>query len=296
MTTAHLSCAPGDGINEDLIRVFEGAGLTDILVLDGATSVADRNYIDERQGDVAWFTHAFADALAPLLAPGLPQGQTVRAALEAVRRSWRLAAGGQAVPLYAHPLAAMTWIRIRECEDCLALSLYCLGDCKAFAVHADGAVADLDPYVNPHEAVLQDAMAALSAQGVLDPAERRARLLPMLRARRESQQTAPAPNVLCLAPQGEFSAREYVLRLPFDAAVLAMTDGFYRLADAYSLYTQEDLGRRCRQDGIAPLMRELRDFEAARTAGATMAVKSADDASAVIWTARPPVPSSKDRT
>jgi hypothetical protein len=40
ITTEHLSCAPGGGINEDLIRVFTGAGLTDILVLDGATSVA----------------------------------------------------------------------------------------------------------------------------------------------------------------------------------------------------------------------------------------------------------------
>ncbi|MEN3277315.1 MAG: hypothetical protein V7631_3105 [Massilia sp.] len=172
MTTEHLSCAAGDGINEDLIRVFTGAGLTDILVLDGATSVADRNYIEERQGDVAWFTHAFADALAPVLTPDLPQAQAVHAALESVRRSWQL--------------AAMTWIRIRECED--------------------------------------------------------------------------------------------------------------HLADAYGLYTQEDLGRRCRQDRIEPLMRELRAFETARAAGATMAVRSADDASAVIWTACPPAPSSKDRT
>ena len=300
MTTAYLSCAPGDGINEDLIRVFRQDGLTDLLVLDGATSVADADYIDRQQGDVAWFTHAFAGALAREIDPGVAQARAVHRAIETVRQAWLAAADGRTVPLYAHPLAAMTWIRIRHLDDHISLSLYCLGDCKVFAVDAGGAVADLDPYVNPYEDVLQEAMAALTREGVHDPDLRRARLLPMLRARRESQHMAPAPSVLCLAPQGEFSAREYALRLPLDSALLAMTDGFYRLVDPYGLITLEELGRRCRQDGLAPLMRELRRFEGARTGdGATAnsaAVKSADDASAVIWTALPPDLSLKDQT
>ncbi|MFC5458688.1 hypothetical protein [Massilia niabensis] len=300
MTTEHLSCAPGSGINEDLIRVLEGDGLADILVLDGATSVADANYVDEVQGDVAWFTHAFADALARAIGSGSSQAQAVRCAIGSVRQAYRLAAGERQVPLYAHPLAALTWIRIRQLDDHLALSLYCLGDCKAFIVQPDGAAADLDPYVNPYEDVLQEAMAALTLESVTDPILRRQRLLPMLRARRESQHMAPAPNVLCLAPQGEFDAREYALEVPLRAAVLAMTDGFYRLVDPYGRYTLEDLGRRCRQDGLAPLMRELRQFELVRTAGDRMAeskaVKSADDASAVIWTALAPDSSLRDRT
>ena len=296
MTTHHLSSAPGSGTNEDLIRVFEGDGLTDLLVLDGATSVADANYVDQQQGDVAWFTHAFADALARAIGPGVTQAQGVQRAVAAVRQAYHQAAHGQTVPLYAQPLAAMTWIRIRRLSDHLALSLYCLGDCKAFAVHADGVVADLDPYVNPYEAVLQQTVAALTVDGEDDPALRRARLLPALRARRESQHGAAAPNVLCLPAQGEFDARELALRLPLDAAVLAMTDGFYRLVEPYGLITLEDLGRRCRQEGLTLLMRELRDFETARAAGSTMAVKSADDASAVIWTALPHDFSLKDPT
>jgi hypothetical protein len=295
MTTLHLSSAPGSATNEDLIRVFEGDGLTDLLVLDGATSVADANYVDQQRGDVAWFTHAFADALAREIGPGLPQAQAVQRATAAVRQAY-FDAAGPAVPLYAQPLAAMTWIRIRELDDHLALSLYCLGDCKSFAVHAGGAVLDLDPYVNPYEAVLQETIAALALEGVLDPALRRARLLPVLRARRESQHNAAAPEVLCLAARDGFAARELELRLPLDAAVLAMTDGFYRLVDPYGLMTLEDLGRRCRREGLEPLMRELRQFEAARAAGSTMAVKSADDASAVIWTALPPDFSLKDPT
>lgn len=295
MTTEHLSCAPGGGINEDLILVIEGDGLADIIVLDGATSVADANYVDESQGDVAWFTHAFADALARAIGPGSAQAQAVRRAIESVRHAYLLAAGEREVPLYAHPLAALTWIRIRQLDDRLALSLYCLGDCKTLIVHPDGAAVDLDPYVNPYEDVLQEAMAALTLQGVVEPGLRRQRLLPMLRARRASQHMAPAPNVLCLAPQGEFDAREYTLELPPGAAVLAMTDGFYRLVDPYGLYTPEELGRRCRQDGIEALMRELRQFELARSGRGTTAVKSADDASAVIWTAQRPDFSLKDQ-
>jgi hypothetical protein len=283
MTTEQISRAPGGGSNEDLIAVFESEETTDLLVLDGATSVADADYVDREQGDVAWFVQAFAAELRKAIAPGLSQGAAVHRAVDAVRHAYAAQAGAQAIPLYAHPLAALGWIRIRPQADHLALSLYCLGDCKAFALDAGGAVLDLDPYVNPHEAVLHEAIAALGLEGVADPAAKRARLLPMLRARRAFQHQSPAPDVLCLAPQGEFKARAYALRLPLDAAVLAMTDGYYRLVDSYGLYTIEELAQRCRTDGLAASMDELRAFEAAR-ASATLAVKSADDASAVLWT------------
>ena len=283
MTTEHISRAPGGGINEDLIAVFESGETTDLVMLDGATSVADADYVDRDQGDVAWFVQAFAAELGKTIAPGLGQGAAVRRAVAAVRDAWTARAGAQAIPVYAQPLAALTWIRIRHEQDQLALTLYCLGDCKAFALDAAGTVLDLDPYVNPHEAVLQEAIAALGLEGVTDPAARRARLLPMLRTRRAFQHEAPAPDVLCLAPQGEFKAREYALRLAPGTAVLGMTDGYYRLVDPYGLYSIEELAQRCRTDGLASLMDELRAFEAARASG-SLAVKSADDASAVLWT------------
>lgn len=285
MTTEQISCAPGSSSNEDLIAVFHGGGVCDLVVLDGASSVADTDYIDAQQGDVAWFVQAFAAALEAEIAPGVTQDAAVRRAVDAVRTGFDARAGAESIPLYAHPLAALTWIRIEQRADHLALSLYCLGDCKAFAFDAGGAVFDLDPYVNPHEAVLREAMAALDTQDMLDPLLRRARLLPMLRARRESQHRARTPDVLCLAPQGAFQARALTRRLPLDAAVLAMTDGFYRLVDAYGLYTIEELVQRCRTRGLAALMDELRSFEAAHASG-VMAVKSADDASAVLWSGR----------
>lgn len=284
MTIEHISCAPGSGNNEDLVAVFETDGLHDLLVIDGATSVADTDYIDRRQGDVAWFVQAFAAQLKGTIAAGRSQAESVRLAVETVRRAYADKAAGQAIPLYAQPLAAMTWIRLRPEREALALSLYCLGDCKAFALDAEGKVTDLDPYDNPFETVVQEAVARLAAQGVIAPAQRRQRLLPLLRERREAQHGSPSPTVLCLAPQGEFSAREIALRLAPDAAVLAMSDGFYRLADPYGLMPADALVRRCRAEGLAPLMRELRAFETAHAGAGAQAVKNADDASAIMWT------------
>jgi len=283
MAIERISCAPDGGINEDLVAVFENDGLVDLLVLDGASSVADSNYADADQGDVAWFVQAFVAALGPLLDAARSQADSVRLAIDSVGRAYAGQTAGQHVPLYACPLAALSWIRIRRnSSGGLALSLYCLGDCKVFAIDADGVVIDLDPWVNPFETVVQEAVAALAREGVSDPAERRARMLPLLRARREAQHSAAAPASLCLAPRGPFQARTHALDLPAHCAVLAMTDGFNRLADTYGLYTQEDLVRRCRSAGLAGLARELRDHETARAS--TLAVKNADDASALMWT------------
>jgi hypothetical protein len=52
--------------NEDLVRVLEH-GVTDVLLLDGATSLAERDYVDAVGGGPAWFVRMFADAFtAPL--------------------------------------------------------------------------------------------------------------------------------------------------------------------------------------------------------------------------------------
>jgi len=283
MTIERISCAPRNGINEDLVAVFETDGLLDLLVVDGATSVADRDYVDTQGGDVAWFVQSFAGELARTIDTARSQADSVRLAVHAVRRAYADRTAGREVPLYAHPLAAMTWIRIRDRKGHAEASLYCLGDCKAFAIGADGKVTDLDPYDNPFETVVQDAVAQLGVEGIVDPVLRRQRLLPLLRARREDQHASPSPTVLCLAPQGEFSAREMTVPLAPGAAMLAMSDGFYRLADPYGLMTRDELARRCRAEGLDKLMRELRAFEMARAGDAALAVKNADDASAIMW-------------
>jgi hypothetical protein len=268
--------------NEDHVAVFERDRMADIVVLDGGTSVAQQDYIDRDGGDVAWFVRRFGTAFGRALAVRGPQEQAVRAAVDAVRADFEDRTAGLAVPVYAWPIAAMTWVRIMPMGESAELILYCLGDCKTLLLRADGSVRDLDPWVNPQEAVVQDAIAGLVREGVHDPVLRRERLLPMLRRRREEQNMAPAPQSLCLAPAGPFAARRYAVRAERGATLLVMTDGFYRLVDPYGLYKDGGLLRACAEGRLEALRGELREHER-RSGGAGMAVKQADDASAVVW-------------
>lgn len=278
MAWTAVSAGGGDRANEDLVAVHARGGTTDILVLDGATSVAGRDYVDTDGGDVAWFVRAFAAALVPHLDASTPQDAAVAAAIDAVGADYARFDGAAAAPVHAWPIAALTWIRVQHDEA----RLFCLGDCKTLLRQPDGAVRDLDPWINPQEAVLQRVLATLPA----DPAERKARLLPLLRARREEQNLAAAPSVLCLRPAGLFAARRTTLQLAPGASLLGMTDGFYRLVDPYAMYTQAALFDACLARGLDAMLAELRAAErGGRAAG--LSVKAADDASAVLWHAGP---------
>jgi hypothetical protein len=287
MKIEHISAGANADLqrNDDQVAVFTSAGISDIVVIDGGSSVAERDYIDELQGDVAWFVHAFTNALQRMLIPGREQADCVQMAIADVRAQFKLLAAGRDVPVHAWPIAAMTWLRITYHDEAAHAALYSLGDCKTLLYKASGACIDLDPFVNPQEAVVQDAISRLTADGIEDPLRRREHMLPMLRARRESQNTAPAPGVLCLDPNGPFQARLRSVDLAHDASVLVMTDGFYRLVDLYGLYTDAALVEACVTYGLKAQLDKLRKYEATGARTASRAVKAADDASAAIWSA-----------
>lgn len=285
MRVQSVSQGAGGHPNEDLVAVFEHGAVTDLLVIDGGSSVAERNYIDEEAGDVVWLTQGFAKALAASLAIGRTQEDSLAMALELLGRDFRQRCAGCEPPLHAWPIAALSWLRITHGETGHHLRLYALGDCKSLVGAAGRDVADLDPYVNPQEAVLQAEIGKLLGEGVTDADTRRARLLPLLRARREAQNMAPAPSILCVRPQGAFDARIREVELAPGASVLAMTDGFYRLVDSYGVYSDGRLLHAALDCGLPALLGELRTHEATLAANATFAVKRADDASAILWTA-----------
>lgn len=272
--------------NDDVVRVWEHGGVVDVMVLDGATSLAERDYIDAVDGDPAWFVRAFAEAYTeaftadPASLVDEDQEALVQRTLARVREVLAMRGGHEGAPLYAWPIAALSWVRIRPDAGGYALASYCLGDCKLLLGEPDGALTDLDPYDNAYEHHLQGAVAALVVDGLTDPAARFAALTPQLRRRREEQQTAAAPEVLCLAPHGAFGARRAVQRARAGALLLAMTDGYYRLVDPYAMYDDAGLLRTCAQQGPEALLAELRRFEAARDT-AELSVKGADDASAL---------------
>lgn len=272
--------------NDDHVAVFHHAATTDILVIDGGTSVAARDHLGTAHGDVAWFVHAFTAALEPILASGQTQQQCVHAAIDRVREAFGRLPGFREMPLHAWPIAALSWLRIDGMsggDHRRDATLYSLGDCKTLLRTSEDGCLDPDPFTNPQEHLLQAEIARLRAEGVHDATRRRQRMLPLLRARREFQNTTPTPSVLCLHPHGPFQPRIRRFGLAADAVVLLMTDGFYRLVEPYALYTDAQLVDACVRQGLPALLAALRHHEAGGETGA-QAVKPADDASAVLWT------------
>jgi len=282
---AHISAGAILHRNDDHVAVFDHAGATDLLVIDGGTSVAEQDYLDPVHGDVTWFVHAFTTALEQELASGRGQPECVHAAIDVVRARFEQITGQAAMPLHAWPIAAMTWLRVGEQDGVRHAAIYSLGDCTSLLYTAAGGCIDLDPFVNPQDAVLQAEIAKLRAEGITDPEQRREHMLPMLRARRESQNTQPAPTVLCLRPNGAFQARVRTVELAPGTSLLIMTDGFYRLVDPYGCYTDDGLVKACLERGLPAMLDELRTHEAVSGATGARAVKAADDASAAIWIA-----------
>ena len=282
MKISHVSDAAGAKSNEDLVAVYlHNAGIVDILIFDGASSVSEKNYFDALAGDAAWFVSAFAARLKEVVAPGLSQHDSIKLALAHFQRDVQARFDLAHIPAYAYPIAAVTWARIIEGDASAAVQVYALGDCKVFVSSAAGDVHDIDPYENAQEDVLKAAIAQLKAQGIEDKAQVFAALLPMLRERRAFQNLHAAPGILCMYPQGEFQARQYAFDMDRQSYLLAMTDGFYRLVDTYGLYSKEGLVRRCRETELDALLQQLRQFERDNLASGAQSVKKSDDASAV---------------
>lgn len=290
-----VSDAGGASANEDLVAVFERPVTTDILVLDGATSLvvdqlgADAEADGVGQGgnaDVVWFVRQFAAEFERALDADTPRAHLLAQAAAAVAAAWGRRSGGRALEPWAWPVASLAWVRIAHgaaADTTCACHLSSLGDCRTLLRLADGQVRDLDPVENANEATLYDEVAALRAAGVLEPAVRFARMLPLLREQRTKQNLDPAPFVLGVQPQGPFAVREHAFDLPAGAMLATMSDGFWRPVDPYAAMTAEDLLGACARDGLAPVLGRLRAYEAGAGGAASTAVKRADDASAVLW-------------
>lgn len=269
--------------NEDWAGSFRTPARTELVVIDGGTSVADRDYVAPEEGDVVWFVTRFAAALGPAIDAGLGQREAAHAAVEQVRREFLARCVGKEVPLYAWPIAALSWVRAHQHGDGHRLELFCLGDCKILLRRPDGEVLDLDPFVNPQEAILRSEIEKLRREGIHDAAARQARLTPMLRARRAFQNSVANTNSLCLRPNGAFGARTSTFEAPAGSAILLMSDGFYRLVDTYALHTPHSLFSLCMEHGLPAALAQLREHEAATRASGPAVVKQADDASAILW-------------
>lgn len=266
-------------LNEDAYGYkTHNTGALDLWVIDGASSVADKNYIDQQSGDVRWYVSTLNQYLKEHAKPSSTQKDTIFNSLAFLKREFDRKASN--MPKYAWPLAALSWIRISNNRiTCLAL-----GDCISLARCGQDTV-NLDPYNNPQETVIKEEISALKEKGIVDIKHH---LLPLLRSRREEQHSAKSPDIMGFNPEAASNARTSNHDIQGQTKLMLMSDGFFRVVDPYALYKAPDLISASFDKGLEALYKELRNHEAKTKERHT--VKKADDATAIIAHITPSIP------
>jgi len=282
-TISRVSAGASPGRNDDCVSYYiHNNDTVDLWIIDGASAVTTRSYIDHKRGDPAWFVLRVNNYFNRNTCLMKTPGEVVCLAADAVRKRVEKHIGFRTMPLYARPIAALTWVRISRRKTSWHLELYALGDCKSL-LQCGTEVHNLDPYINSFEERLQRKVRESRERVTGDEHKQGQLIASMLRRRRESQNIARHPSVLCLDRQGAFAARQrHYIAACKPLRVLLMTDGFYRLVDKYHKYSNRQLLDVCVVQGLKGALRELRTCEAESTSARSTLLKKADDASAVL--------------
>jgi serine/threonine protein phosphatase PrpC len=158
-----------------------------------------------------------------------------------------------------------------------------LGDCRCFALDADGgahAAGSRENGTDDEQQRARDASKNAGSAALLrDPGT-----MAMLRAVR-AQHNLPGGGywVFGLQPECADHARHWTLDLKRPAHLLLCTDGFSALVDRYRVYDAAGLVRAALDKGLHELGRELRAIEASDATGAQHPrFKRSDDATALL--------------
>ena len=272
----------GAKFNEDGYGYWPAQGPRTAWVLDGVTGINDRALLPGPT-DAAWFVAQVQEALPALLsaAPDRPAAELVGALVDELERrqsaAWLDARGADGRET---PAASFALVRLIGSE----IEVLRLGDCLVLLEATDGAVMVMDhPVLAAIEAETRDALLALRAQGITEPKQAFAAMVPRLRAERLRRNVPDGYGVL--AAERSCVAMIHVDRMPPRALrrILLASDGYYRLVDHYGAVTDAELVRRTEELGADAMLRQLRAIEAADPLATRYPrLKIADDATALL--------------
>ena len=278
---------PAGSCNEDAFGYALSGDTLDIWIIDGATSVADQEYLGLDISDPAWFAQSLSQAFQTHTAAHKAVPDIIRQNLAAVTAQFRQKTQNLAVPVYAQPLASLLWIRllpvIQSGQRCVRAHLWSMGDSRVVIESAEGAVITFPDIIRGD---------VTSPQNLPDPAGIAANYgrsrtgvllshIERIRTRRVQQHSLPEIAALGFNPDSVLHARYHDILLPCGFNVLAMSDGFYRLVDEYALYDDNSLIGQASTKGLPGLYDTLRTHE--QTQGHAHAIKKCDDATALLF-------------
>ncbi|MCB1509598.1 MAG: protein phosphatase 2C domain-containing protein [Hyphomicrobiaceae bacterium] len=277
LSTDHILSIPSGRINEDRA----GARGNMAWIIDGATDLGDEAIVG-RHSDAAWLADHIDRSLRKSAANvEADLGDLLALVTNSAATAFSNDCRRTPADTFEHPSAAGIIARLRGGR----FEFLSLGDCTLLVAHADGAVTRAgvaredagDAKLAP---VLQ---AAAGTGGDLNAVERRARLMPYLRAARNMMNRPDGYGIFSITLPPE----ALVVRGGFDVTpgtrLMLASDGFMRLVDLYGRYDDRSLMAAVLGKGPEPLLAELRTIEAG-DAGADryLRAKSSDDASVLI--------------
>jgi hypothetical protein len=242
-------------------------------VIDGATDLHDAP-LSGWASDAAWLAHVANAHLAG--EAQLDLRQAVRAASTAARQAFDLQRQGRAYEAWQSPIASLLMIE----ETQAGVDGLDLGDCRAFALDANGAAFAIG---GPTDAADAETTLAAKQTDADKPLLRREETIAMLRRMRGSINQPGAQWTFGLEPDCAARARAWTLALQRPAHLLLATDGLSALVDRYRAYDAAGLVGAALSLGLQELGRELRAIETADAGGALHPrFKRSDDATALL--------------
>ncbi len=249
----------GDAINEDRIgHARYPSGVAAAWVIDGATGLADREWVSQGPTDAAWLADALsqrltADDPASVPAPAYfaRQVAAIGADYRAAVPDWRM------LPSWVLPSAATMWLRRVGAR----VELAWLGDCVAL-IEQDGGlvVAGAEEARSWEDDINRVVGARLAAEPTLATPVMAA-VMDELRTRRARLNQPDGYWMLGVDPRAAAAMDVRTLALAAPARALIVSDGLWRLVDHFHVYDAAGLLRAAFDAGLAALLAELRGLE-----------------------------------
>lgn len=260
--------------NDDACGLAAGAA----WVIDGATDL-HKTPLTGAASDAAWIAHQANSYFHAHAGPSDAGG--MRALLRDASADAKAAYGKIATLAADEPWRAPMCSLLLAAETGAGVSVIEIGDCRIFALDADG---DVRARGGPPATVdAETSLARDYAKETVKPLLDRTDTIAMLRNVRSRQNGGGLSWTFCLKPECAEHARVFDLALKRPAHILLCTDGFSALVDRYVAYDAAGLVRAALDKGLQELGRDLRAIET-QDAGAALhpRFKVSDDATALL--------------
>jgi Protein phosphatase 2C len=243
-------------------------------VIDGATDYTDKP-VTRTASDASWIAQAASTSLYSWTYGDLREA--VRNASETAANAFSYLTRGQDIERWQLPVCSLLMLTENAHGVIEGIDL---GDCRVFALDADGAVHVAGGKTGGVDDEVKFAAAAPDAG---KPLLQRTAAIVRMRELRAAMNHEGAEWTFGLQPACADHARTWTLTLKRPAHILLMTDGFSALADRYRVYEPLALVKAAIGVGLQALGQQLRAFETADAAGAKHPrFKTSDDATAIL--------------